>query len=135
MSLFDEMVQVSTAKALLRMQMMLFYPASLYNSDRIRTAIAGDGGLLEGRTLRRFREESVALTSVNAIALERLNNLREVWAKQPETVRRQGSVPTSLLHALTRINILYREFYTSRPEPLQEVEVTARPQAQGWPEN
>ena len=134
-SLFDEMSQVSIAKALMRMQMMLFYSESMFNSDRIRTAIAGDGGLLEGRTLRRFREDNVALTSVNRIALERLNKLREVWLKQPGAVRRQGSVPTSLMHALSRIDILYREFYTSRPEPLQEIEVTAQPQDQGLPEN
>ncbi len=134
-SLFDEMSQVSIAKALIRMQMMLFYSESMFNSDRIRAAIAGDEGLLEGRTLRRFREDNVALTSVNRIALERLNKLREVWLKQPEAVRRQGSVPTSLMYALSRIDILYREFYTSHPEPLQEIEVTARPQDQGLPEN
>jgi len=134
-SLFDEMSQVSIAKALIRMQMMLFYSESMFDSDKIRTAIAGDEGLLEGRTLRRFREDNVALTSVNSIALARLNKLREVWLKQPEAVRRQGSVPTSLMHALTRINNLYREIYTSRPEPLQEIEVTARPRGQGLPEN
>ena len=133
-SLFDEMSQVSIAKALIRMQMMLFYPNSLLNSDKIRTGIAGDAGLLEGRTLRRFREENVALTSVNGIALERLNNLREVWLKQPEAVRRQGSVPAGLMHAMTRIHILYRQFFTSRPEPLQEIEVTAKPQGQEQPE-
>jgi hypothetical protein len=135
-SLFDEMSQVSIAKALIRMQMMLFYSESLFNSDKIRTAIAGDEGLMEGRTMRRFREENVALTSVNRISLERLNSLRDVWFRQPEAVRRQGSVPTSLMHALTRINILYREFFTSRPEPLQEIEVTAKPKApEQVPEN
>ncbi|MCP4044462.1 MAG: hypothetical protein GY732_00555 [Gammaproteobacteria bacterium] len=134
-SLFDEMSQVSIAKALIRMQVMLFYSESMFNSDKIRTAIAGDGGLLEGRTLRRFREDNIALTSVNRIALERLNKLREVWLEQPEAVRQQGSVPTSLMHALSRIDILYREFYTSHPEPLQEIEVTARPRDQVWQEN
>ena len=133
-SLFDEMSQVSIAKALIRMQMMLFYSESLFDSDKIRTAIAGDEGLLEGRTLRRFREDNVALASVNRVALERLNKLREVWLKQPQSVRRQGFVPTSLMHALTRINILYREFFTSRPEPLHEVEAAARPPGQNTPE-
>ena len=135
MSLFDEMSQVSIAKALIRMQLVLFYSESLFDSDKIRTAIAGDEGLLEGRTLRRFREDNVALTSVNMIALERLNKLREVWASQPDTVRRQGSIPTSLMHALTRINILYREFFTARPEPLQEIDVTVQPESQDLPEN
>ncbi len=126
-SLFDEMSQVSIAKSLIRMQMILFYPESLSNSDTIRMAVAGDAGLLEGRTLRRFRVDNVPLTSVKGIAHERLDQLRQAWSAQPEAVRRQGSVPASLMHALTRINILYRQFFTSRPEPLQEIEVTARP--------
>ena len=127
-SLFDEMSQVSIAKSMIRMQMILFYPESLCNSDSIRMAVAGDAGLLEGRTLRRFRADNVPLTSVNGIAHERLDRLRQAWLGQPEAVRRQGSVPASLMHALTRINILYRQFFTSRPEPLQEIEVTAQPQ-------
>jgi len=126
-SLFDEMSQVSIAKSLIRMQMILFYPESLANSDTIRMAVAGDAGLLEGRTLRRFRIDNVPLTSVNGIAHERLDQLRQAWSGQPEAVRRQGSVPASLMHALTRINTLYRQFFTSRPEPLQEIEVTAQP--------
>jgi len=126
-SLFDEMSQVSIAKAIIRMQMMLFYPESLFNSDRIRMAVAGDAGLIEGRTLRRFREDNVALTSVNGIARDRLEQLRVSWLKQPEAVRRQGSIPASLMHALTRINVLYRRFFTSRPAPLQEIEVEAQP--------
>jgi len=129
-SLFNEMLQVSIAKALIRMQMMLFYPESLFASDSIRMAVAGDAGLLEGRTLRRFREEDLALTSVNNIARERLNELRDDWSKQPEAVRRQGSIPASLMYSLGRINRLYRQFFTSRPEPLQEIEVTAQPQGQ-----
>jgi hypothetical protein len=134
-SLFDEMLDVSISKALVRMQMMLFYPDSLLNSDAIRMAVAGESGLLDGRTLRRFREQNVALTSVNGIARERLVKAREAWLRQPEAVRRQGSVSGSLKHALTRINILYRQFFTSRPEPLQEIEVTVKPRGQEQPLN
>ncbi len=119
-SLFDEVSQVSIAKALLRMQMMLFYPDSILNSDAIRMAIAGDAGLLERRTLRRFREDNVALTSVNRIALERLRGLQQAWSGQPAAVRREGSISASLMHAMTRINSIYRQFFTSRPEPLEE---------------
>jgi hypothetical protein len=126
-SLYDEMSEVSTAKALLRMQMMLFYPESLYNNDSILMAIAGDAGLLEQRTIRRFREDNVPLTSVSRIARERLNNFREVWSKQPEAVRRQGSLPVSLVYALTRINSLYRQFFISKPAKLQEIETTTEP--------
>lgn len=125
-SLFDEMMQVSIAKALIRMQMMLFYPESLFNSDSTRTAIAGDAGLLENRTMSRFREQNLPLTSVNAIALERLTKLREAWSAQPEAVRRRGSIPGSLMHAMTRIHILYRQYFASRPEPLQEIEISTQ---------
>jgi hypothetical protein len=125
-SLFEEMSQVSITKALMRMQMMLFYPASLSDSDPIRMAIAGDAGLLERRTLRRFKEEDVAFASVSRIARERLNSLQDVWATQPEAVRREGSMPASMMHALTRINILYRQFFTAAPELLEEVEIPDR---------
>jgi len=124
-SLFDEMSQVSISKAMIRMQIMLFYSESLLNSDDIRKAIAGDDGLLEGRTLRRFREDNTALISVGGIARERLDKLRKAWLKQPETVRRQGSAPNSLAPAMTRINFLYRQFFRPRPEPLSEIEVVA----------
>ena len=133
-SLYNEMSEVSIAKAILRQQMMLFYPESLNNSDPIRMAIAGDAGLLEQRTLRRFKGDNVPLTSVNRIARERLFNFNEVWANQPETVRRQGSLPASLIYALTRINILYRQFFISRPEVLQEIEVPVQAEVQGQPE-
>lgn len=124
-SLFDEMSQVSIAKAMIRMQMMLFYSESLLNSDAIRKAVAGDDGLLEGRTLRRFREDNTALISVGGIARERLNKLREAWLEQPDAVRLQGSAPNSLAPAMTRINFLYRQFFRPRPEPLSEIEVVA----------
>jgi hypothetical protein len=122
-SLFNEMSQVSISKSLIRMQMMLFYPSSLTQSDAIRRSVAGDEGLLESRTLRRFREQNIALTSVSDIARQRLGELRLAWHKQPEAVRRQGTIPTSLMHALTRINILYRQFFAARPEPLQEIDL------------
>ncbi len=129
-SLYDEMSEVSIAKAMLRTQMMLFYPESLINTDSIRMAIVGDAGLLEQRTLRRFREDNVPMTSVNRIARERLYKFREDWSKQPEAVRQQASMPASLAYALTRINILYRQFFISRPEVLQEIEVTVQAEPQ-----
>jgi len=122
-SLFSEMSQVSISKSMIRMQMMLFYPSSLTQSDAIRRSVAGDEGMLESRTLRRFREENIALTSVSDIARQRLGELRLAWQEQPEAVRRQGTIPTSLMHALTRINILYRQFFAARPEPLQEIDL------------
>ena len=113
------------------MQMMLFYPESMFNSDSIRKSIAGDAGLLERRSLRRFREEGIALTSVNRVAAERLRDLQLAWAQQPVTVRLQGSMSASLVHAMTRINILYRQFFASRPEPLEEIQVQVQKQDPG----
>jgi hypothetical protein len=115
---------------MLRTQMILFYPESLQNVDAIRQAIAGDAGLLERRTLRRFREDNVPLTSVDGIARERLFKFREVWSKQPLAVRRQASSPVSLAYALTRINFLYRQFFIAQPEVLQEIEVIEEQQVE-----
>jgi len=129
-SLYDEMSEVSLSKAMLHTQMLLFYPESLYNNDSIRKAIVGDAGLLEQRTLRRFREDNVPMTSVNSISRERLFKFREVWSKQPEAVRRQATLPASLVYALTRINTLYRQVFIARPEVLREVEVDAQPENQ-----
>ncbi len=123
MSLYNEMTEISIAKAMLRTQMMLFYPQSLINTDSIRKAVVGDAGLLEQRTLRRFKGDNVPLTSVSRIAGERLFKLREEWSKLPENVRRKGSMSASMVYAMTRINMLYLQFFISRPEVLQEIEV------------
>lgn len=130
-SLYDEMSEVTIAKNMLRTQMMLFYPASLYNSDALRKAIVGNDGLLEQRILRRFREDDIPMTSVNKIARDRLFKFREDWSKQPDGVRKQASLPASLVHALTRINILYRQFFITRPDVLQEVEAATQPEPEG----
>jgi hypothetical protein len=129
-SLYNEMSEVSIAKAILRMQMVLFYPEQLIDTDAIRKAIAGDAGLLEQRTLRRFKGDNVPLTSVSRIARDRLSRFSEVWLDQPEARRKQGSSPASLMYALTRINTLYRQFFISRPEVLQEIEVPVEPAEQ-----
>jgi hypothetical protein len=119
-SLFDEMSQVSMNKAVMRMLMMLFYPASLSDSDAIRMAMNGQAGLLDGRILRRFREEDTALTKVNALAHERLYAFRQAWAEQPGEVLRQGSIPPSVAYAMNRLNVLYRQLVMPGTETLQE---------------
>ncbi|MGA9574406.1 MAG: hypothetical protein WBS20_10725, partial [Lysobacterales bacterium] len=129
-SLYEEMSEVTTAKAMLRMQMMLFYPESMQNNDAIRKAIAGDSGLLERRTLRRYREDNVPMTSVSRVSRQSMDQFREVWSKQPATVRQKASMPGSLVYALMRINFLYRQFFILRPESLKGVEVTELPQRQ-----
>ena len=130
LSLFDEIQQVSSAKALLQMQMLLFYPGALLQSDRIRSAIAGDDGLLDNRLLRRFRQDNVPMVTVNANAMNRLNELRNQWNEQPESVRQKGSVSLSLMNAMVRINALYRRLFVTRPGPLKETGPGAEPAEQ-----
>jgi hypothetical protein len=127
-SLFDEMSRVSANKAVMHMLMMLFYPASLLDSDQIRTAMNGDAGLLDGRILRRFREQDTALATVRALARERLNDFREAWAAQPAEVLGQGSISPSVTYAVNRLNVLYRRLVTSSPGALQQPE--AQPMAE-----
>jgi hypothetical protein len=119
-SLQDEMSQVSLTKAMLQLQMMLFYPDSMLKSDAIRMAIAGETGLLERRAVSRFREDNVILTSVDRIALERLRALQRSWSEQPLAVRQQGSLTASMAYAMTRLNVLYRQFFVTRSEPIEE---------------
>jgi hypothetical protein len=137
-SLNDELSEVSMAKDMLRMQMLLFYPESLETNEAIRTALAGDDGLLEQRILLRFSEANVPLAAVNRISRERLNGFRAVWSQQPEAVRRQATLPGSLVYALTRIDSLYRRFFIARPgslpesqpETLQEIEIRGKARTQ-----
>jgi hypothetical protein len=64
---------------------------------------------------------------VNDIALNRLNVLRSQWNEQPDVLRRKGSVSTSLMNAMVRINALYRRLFVDRPEPLMEIESSDEP--------
>lgn len=117
-SLYTEMSQVSLDKTLMRIHMMLFYPQLLTDSDEIRQAVAGDAGLLDRRTLRRFKEDNVAFTSVSELSRQRLARLRKAWEAQPQPLRQDGTMPVSLIYAMTRINNTYRQFFTQAPAPL-----------------
>lgn len=111
-SLFNDLSEVSSVKDMLRMQMMLFYPGSLTGSDAIRSAVAGDAGLLDIRMLRRFKADNVSPVTVEQIAQFRLQQLEKTWLAQPDALRQNGSIPASLAYALTRLNSLYRQFFT-----------------------
>lgn len=111
-SLYADISRVSTAKEMLRMQMMLFYPASLIANDAIRSAIAGDAGLLDIRMMRRFKADNVSPVAVEQNAQYRLQQLEKAWLDQPGALRRNGSIPASLAYAMTRLNSLYRQFFT-----------------------
>jgi uncharacterized protein HemY len=114
-SLFEEARRLSTVKLLIRQQFMLFYPQLLNESDELRSAVAGQGGLLDSAMLARFMTDNVPVASLNAIAFERLEGVQREWQRQPEAMRRTGSIAVSLAHAMMRLNALYKAFFA---EPL-----------------
>ncbi len=110
-SLYQEMKQLTTAKLLIHQQFILFYPQLLSESDALRSAVAGHGGLLDDAMLVRFRSDNVPVSSLNRIAFERLEMVQEEWEKQPDAVRRMGTIAGGLAHAMMRLNALYQEFF------------------------
>jgi hypothetical protein len=99
---------------LVRAYISLFYPEFLIGSDEIRGSLEGYGALLDSKVLRRFREENLAVSSINRQGLERLEEFKAQWSRQPESVRRSGSISTSVAHALMRLNELYIDFFNQK---------------------
>jgi hypothetical protein len=106
--------EVSNRKAFTRAIVSLFYPSSLLDSDRIRSALEGQGGLLDESVLARFRDGNVAVSTIGERGTVRMEAFRADWARLPESVRRSGSVSNSVAHGLTRLNALYRDFFGLR---------------------
>ena len=119
-SLSQEIGALTTAKALLHTQMSLFYPDYLLDSDEIRGSLEGSRSLIDGPGLRRFRDGNVPVESINDTGLSRFEAFRSQWGRQPETVRRSGSVAINVAHAIARLNALYEEFFALPPEPAVE---------------
>lgn len=117
-SLYEEMNAVTTAKALLRTQMNLFYPDFLVDSDEIRGSLEGSRSLVDGPVLKRFRDSNVPIESINEVGISRYEDFRVRWGRQADSVRRSGSVAISLAHAIARLNTLYLEFFALAPEPV-----------------
>ena len=126
-SLFDEMLTLTTLKSLTRMQMVLFYPQILGESDPLRSAMTGQNGLLDALLLNRFREENVPLAEMNEVAFERLDRFQAQWRMLPEAVRRSGSVAAMLAHALMRLNALHARYFALPPAPDRELQVNPGP--------
>lgn len=116
-SLSEEINALTTAKALLHTQMNLFYPEILLDSDEIRGSLEGSRSLIDGPGLRRFRDANLPVESINDTGLSRYEAFRSQWRRQPELVRRSGSVAISVAHAITRLNALNEEFFAPPPEP------------------
>lgn len=126
-SLYDQMIDVDTAKTLVRFYMSLFYPDLLMDSDEIRGFLEGTGALVDGPMLRRFRENNVPVESINDIAVSRLAQFTTLWIHQSKSVRRSGSVALSVAHAITRLNALYQAFFALPPSPTENDELSRTP--------
>jgi len=123
-SLLDLQEELTARKALVRAYLNLFYPETMIDSDDIRGALEGYDSLLDTSVLRRFREAGVSVASINEAGLARLEKLQSDWGRQPEPVRRSGSVATGLAHAIIRLNTLYQEYFLS---PSQKPEMQEQP--------
>jgi len=118
-TLLELQEELTARKALLRSYINLFYPGYLIESDEIRAALEGYDALLDTRVLRRFRESNVAVASINEVGLSRLEAFQSDWSRQPDSVRRSGSISISVAHALMRLNALYLDFFVRSAEPAE----------------
>jgi hypothetical protein len=118
-SLYEQMIDVDTAKTLVRFHMSLFYPDLLMDSDEIRGFLEGTGALVDGAVLRRFKESNVPVESINDIAVLRLKEFTDLWIHQSKPMRRSGSVALSVAHAITRLNALYQAFFALQASPAE----------------
>jgi hypothetical protein len=126
-SLYGQLRDLSTHKALVQTHINLFYPLFMVDSDGIRGSLEGNEALLDDAMIRKFRRENIAVSSINATGNARLEKMLTYWNSQPETVRRTGSVATSLVHAITRLDSLYRDFFElappTPPAPVREEDI------------
>ncbi len=122
-SLYEQMIDVDTAKTLVRFHMSLFYPDLLMDSDQIRGFLEGTGALVDGAVLRRFKESNVPVESINDIAVLRLTEFNDQWIRQSKPMRRSGSVALSVAHAITRLNALYQAFFALPASPAENDEL------------
>jgi hypothetical protein len=118
-SLLDLQEELTARKALIRSYINLFYPNKLIDSDAVRAALEGNDALLDTRVLRRFRDSNLAVSSINELGISRLESFQADWNRQPEAVRRTGSVSTMVAHALIRLNALYMDFFATPAEPAE----------------
>jgi len=126
-SLHSQLRELSAHKQLIQANFALFYPLSLLDSDEIRGLLEGNEALLDEDVVRNMRRSGVSLADVAARGTARLGALAAAWAREPEVVRRSGSAAISLVHAITRLEALHRDFFAPRrappPEPLSREEL------------
>lgn len=116
-SLHSQLNELSVHKKLVQAHLNLFYPLALLDSGEIRGLLEGREAMLDKEVLLRMRREGVSVSEVSERGRARLGSLAAAWARQPEAVRRSGSAAVSLVHAIVRLEALYRDFFAPRPEP------------------
>ncbi|MGD8346665.1 MAG: hypothetical protein PVI83_05435 [Lysobacterales bacterium] len=113
-SLHGKLNRLTTLKALLRACVNLFHPLFLIDSDAIRGLLEGSGALLDESMVRRARRDGVPVRTLVAEGTARVQEMDIAWERRPEAVLRTGSVSTSLVHAVVRLEALYRDFFAPR---------------------
>ena len=127
----DLQIELTARKALIRSYMNLFYPDSMIDSDEIRALLEGYGSLIDSAILRRFREANVAVSSINEAGLSRLQQFQSDWNRQPEIMRRSGSIASSVAHSIIRLNALYLDFFVLPSEKSETREAVVSPVVSG----
>jgi hypothetical protein len=127
-SLYEQVIELDTAKTLVRFHMSLFYPDLLMDSDEIRGFLEGTGALVDGAVLRRFKESNVPVEAINDIAGSRLKEFTTLWIRQSKPMRRSGSVALSVAHAITRLNALYQAFFALPASPPESEDTIRTPE-------
>jgi hypothetical protein len=123
----DRLAQLSAQKALIRMLIVLFYPEVLLESDAIRSAVAGQAGLVDSHVLERFRQDNAPVNSIADIGLRRLELLEQAWRQLPEASLRRGSIAESVAQAMLRLDGLYQSYFAAKPEAADAQPVTPEP--------
>jgi hypothetical protein len=110
-TLYDRLLELDARKALIVAYVNLLYPASMLDSDEIRSLLTGRGALLDERILRQFRREDVAVSEISPSGTARLERLLGEWNRVPDAVRRSGTVAIGVAHGLARLHVLERDLF------------------------
>jgi uncharacterized protein HemY len=65
--------------------------------------------------LRRFHEENVPIGSLNEQGRARLQRFQARWDRQPDALRRSGSISRSVSHALLRLHEIQQRYLQEKP--------------------
>lgn len=99
------------AKAMLRLQLGVFYPVQIAMDDPLRQGVTGEAGLLDLATVRRYRESNLGVSALIQAGNERLARFTDAWQQQSELLRRTGSVALTVAAAQARLDELHQRIF------------------------